>query len=68
MIKSVEIPAIGRVRWNVRIGDGLEDCCGRGLEELGGEGGSIKDDIVVMMKLKEVIVCESRVWTFQVEA
>jgi len=50
MIKSVETPAIGRVRWKVCTGDGLDDCCGRGLEDLGGEGGSIRDDIV-MMKL-----------------
>jgi hypothetical protein len=56
MIKSVETPAMGRVRWNVWIGDGLEDCGGRGLEELGGEGGSMRDDIVVEMKLKEVNV------------
>jgi hypothetical protein len=43
MIKSVETPAMGRVRWNVWSGDGLEDCGGRGLEELGGEGGSMKE-------------------------
>lgn len=38
---------MARVRWYVCIGDSLAgDCCGRGLEELGGEGGSMRDDIV----------------------
>jgi len=58
---------MGRVRWKVWIGDGLDDCEGRALEELGGEGGSIKDDIVVILvKGGNVFKCE--MWTFRVEA
>jgi hypothetical protein len=59
---------MGRVRWKVCIGDGLEDCFGRGFEELGGEGGSMRDDIFVDVDEVEGRDVESRVWTIQVEA
>lgn len=59
---------MGRVRWNVWIGDCFDDCGGRGLEELGGEGGSIKDDILMILMKKGGSVFECEVWTFQVEA
>ena len=55
------------MRWKVWIGDGLEDCGGRSLEELGGEGGSIRDDIVDNVSEMGGRDLESRVWTFQVE-
>ena len=50
------------------MGDGLVDCGGRGLEELGGEGGSIRDDIVEIFMKNGVSALECEVWTFQVEA
>jgi len=39
-----------------------------GLEELGGEGGSMRDDIVGIVSEMGGRDLRSRVWTFQVEA